>query len=107
MEEAGIIGADRGLQALVHHVANWMVAHIKRVAKNHVGKWARFNTNIFLDELLEEVGEQAELEAVTDALRVEQIRVVKVCDVAVVSLTSMEVAGHVVGAAGRLYCTKN
>ena len=36
VEEARVVRADGSLEALVHHVAHWMVAHVKRVAQHHV-----------------------------------------------------------------------
>jgi len=58
VEEARVVAADRELQTTVDQVSDWVCPKIEGVAENHVAKRANFDTNIFIDILLNKIREK-------------------------------------------------
>lgn len=72
-----------------------MSSEISGITQNHVAKGAYFDADVSLFHLVLKVGEQLQLESVSDSLGSEKDSVVEVLSISVVSLSTMEEAGHV------------
>lgn len=73
-----------------------MHAEIKGVAEHHVTEGTDLYADVLLDHLLDQVGEKAKLEAMTDSFGIEKHCVVNVGDFLIVCFTSVEEARHIV-----------
>ena len=74
-----------------------MLPQVECVAQYHVGEWAHFNTDIFFNVLIHQVGEKEDLETVANTLTVQFDAGVQVGDILVVSLPSVAEGMHAKG----------
>lgn len=70
VEEAWIITAYWELQTFEHQVTNRMLFQVECVAEHQIREWANLNANVFLNELIDKVGELENLETVTNTFAI-------------------------------------